>query len=374
MPKESVQQKAVALVEGIYMNKLARNIVIVGVIVIAILLVVLYFASRKMLQEIEFRLNGGMEFAKVQVEQAQSSKYGIQKFEYEPFECSGFMDYKCKSKKITLYMDDFTTKQHDVRENIQFHDFTLSSEDIKSKNHLSFKIKTDIEYPEMNKFFGDSTKDPLIAFFNRSTDAILPNKLECAQDYTYNTDEGASHSITANTQCSLITQMFDINLETINLFAPSIERAHILGILYEIAMAMNGDSNKEELQAQNIPHELDSLKLTIKPKQSFQDFLTNSDKLTQEQKNNLKTQFEANLSLMKLIGTPFLTTYLGQSGAEIIQGINDVTQDNIKELDIQFTLKNPPNFQPLKVLKKMSVLEWLNYLNKNYTIVVNSTK
>lgn len=354
------------------MNRLARNIVIIGIIVIAILLVVLYFASRKMLQEVEFRLNESMEFARVQVEQAQSSKYGIQRFEYTPFECSGFMDYKCKSKQITLYMDDFTTQHHDVHENIQFHDFTISSEDIKSKNHLSFKIKTDIEYPTMNKFFGDSTKDALIAFFNRSTDAILPNKLECAQDYLYKTDEGVSHTITANTQCNFISQMFDMRLEVVNLFAPNIERAHILGILYEIAMAMNGDSNKEELQAQNIPHELDSLKLTIQPQQSFQDFITSSDKLTQEQKNTLKTQFEANLSLMKLFGTPFLTSYLGSISPTLIQGLSDVTQNKIKELDIQCTLKNAPNFQPLKVFKNMSISEWLIYLNKNYTIDIKS--
>lgn len=356
------------------MNKLARNIVIIGVIVIAILLVVLYFASRKMLQEIELRLNEGMEFARIQVEQSESSQYGIQKFEYTPFECSGFMDYKCKSKQITLYMDDFATKNHDVHENIQFHDFTLSSEDIKSKNHLSFRIKTDIEYPAMNRFFGDSTKDPLISFFNRSTDAILPNKLECAQDYLYKTDEGTSHTITANTQCNFASQMFDIRLEVVNLFAPNIERAHILGILYEIAMAMNGDSKKEELQAQNIPHEFDSLKLTVQPRQSFQDFLENNDKLTQEQKNTLKTQFEANLSLMKLFGTPFLTSYLGSSSPKLIQGLNDVAQNKIKELDIQCTLKNAPNFQPLKVFKKMSALEWLSYLNKNYTIEINSVK
>lgn len=354
------------------MNRLARNIVIIGLIIIAILLVVLYFASRKMLQEVEFRINESMEFARVQVEEAQSSKYGIQRFEYTPFECSGFMDYKCKSKQITLYTDDFTTKHHDVHENIQFHDFTISSEDIKSKNHLSFKIKTDIEYPTMNKFFGDSINDPLVAFFNRSTDAILPNKLECAQDYLYKTDEGVSHTITANTQCNFISQMFDMRLEVVNLFAPDIERSHILGILYEIAMAMNGDSNKEELQAQNIPHELDSLKLTIQPQQSFQDFITNSDKLTKEQKNTLTTQFEANLSLMKLFGTPFLTSYLGSISQTLIQGLSDVTQNKIKELDIQCTLKNAPNFQPLKVFKNMSISEWLIYLNKNYTIDIKS--
>lgn len=350
------------------MNRLARNIVIVGIIIIAILLVVLYFASRKMVQEIEFRLNEGMEFARMEVEQAKSSKYGIQKFEYTPFECSGFIDYKCKSKQITLYMEDLATKQHNVHENIQLHNFTLSSEDIKSKNHISFKVKTDIQYPAMNEFFGDSAKDSLIAFFNSSTDAILPDKLECTQDYLYNTDENVPHTITANTKCNFMSQMFDMHLEFVNLFAPKIERPHILGILYEIAMAVNGDSNKEELQAQNIPHELDSLKLTLKPQQSFQDFLAKNDKLTQEEKDALKTQFEANLSLMKLIGTPFLTQYLGKSSQTLIQGLSDVTQNKIKELDIQLKLKNTPNFQPLKVFKNMNILEWLNYLNKNYTI------
>ncbi len=356
------------------MNRLVRRIVFIGAVIIVILLVVLYFASRKMLQEVELRLNQGMELARIQVEQAQSSQYGIQRFEYLPFQCSGLMDYKCKSEKITLYMDDFTTNQHDVHETIQFRNFTLSSEDIKSKNRLSFKVKTDIEYPTGNRFFGDSAKEPLIAFFNYSTDAFLPNQLECEQDYLYKVDEDVSHTITANTQCNFISQMFDTHLEVVNLFAPNIERAHIIGILYEIAMAMNGDSDKEELQAQNIPHELDSLKLTIQPKQSFQDFLAHNEKLTMEQKNTLKTQFEANLSLMKLVGKPFLASYVGSTSSILMQGISDLMQNGIKEFDMQLTLKNPPNFQPLKTLKNMNIREWLTYLNTNYTITINTTQ
>lgn len=49
------------------MNRLARKIVLFGAVIIAILLIVLYFASRKMLQEVESRLNQGMEFARIQV-------------------------------------------------------------------------------------------------------------------------------------------------------------------------------------------------------------------------------------------------------------------------------------------------------------------
>ncbi|MDY5823061.1 MAG: hypothetical protein SPJ83_09815 [Helicobacter sp.] len=354
------------------MNRLARKIVLFGAVIIAILLIVLYFASRKMLQEVESRLNQGMEFARIQVKEAQSSQYGIQSFDYTPFKCSGLMDYKCKSEKITIYMDDFTTSHHDIHESIRLHNFTLSSEDIKSKNHLSFKVKTDIEYPTMNKFFGDSTKEPLIAFFNHSADSLLPNKLECEQDYLYKTGEGTSHTITANTQCNLISQMFSTNIESVNVFTPNAERTHIIGILYDIAMAMNGDSNKEELQAQNIPHELLSLKFNIQPKQSFKDFLAANDKLTSEQKKTLETQFEANLSLMKLIGTPFLASYIGTNSQTLIQGVSDIMQNKSKELDIQLTLKNPPNFQPLKVFKSMSVTDWLSYFNKNYDIVVNT--
>ena len=336
------------------MNRLARKIVLFGAVIIAILLIVLYFASRKMLQEVESRLNQGMEFARIQVKEAQSSQYGIQSFDYTPFKCSGLMDYKCKSEKITIYMDDFTTSHHDIHESIRLHNFTLSSEDIKSKNHLSFRVKTDIEYPTMNKFFGDSTKEPLIAFFNHSADSLLPNQLECEQDYLY------------------ISQMFSTNIESVNVFTPNAERTHIIGILYDIAMAMNGDSNKEELQAQNIPHELLSLKFNIQPKQSFKDFLAANDKLTSEQKKTLETQFEANLSLMKLIGTPFLASYIGTNSQTLIQGVSDIMQNKSKELDIQLTLKNPPNFQPLKVFKSMSVTDWLSYFNKNYDIVVNT--
>lgn len=137
-------------------------------------------------------------------------------------------------------------------------------------------------------------------------------------------------------------------------------------------MAMNGDSNKEELQAQNIPHELLSLKFNIQPKQSFKDFLAANDKLTSEQKKTLETQFEANLSLMKLIGTPFLASYIGTNSQTLIQGVSDIMQNKSKELGIQLTLKNPPNFQPLKVFKSMSVTDWLSYFNKNYDIIVNT--
>lgn len=354
------------------MNKLARNIVIFGAVIIAILLIVLYFASRKMLQEVESRLNQGMEFARVHVEEAQSNQYGIQRFEYKPFECSGLMDYKCKSEEITLYMDDFAEPNHNVHEAIQFYNFTLTGEDIKSRNHLSFKVKTDIKYPTMNRLFGDSTKDSLTAFFNHSVDSLLPNKLECEQEYLYTTDEDTPQTVTADTKCTLISQIFNTRLESVNAFTPNVERAHIIGILYDIAMAMNGDSNKEELQAQNIPHELLSLKFNIQPKQSFNDFIASNDKLTAEQKDALLTQSEVNLSLMRLIGTPFLTPYIGESSQVFMQGLSDVMQNKIKEFDVQLILKNPPNFQPLIMFKNMNVMDWLDYFNKNYKIMIST--
>ena len=75
---------------------------------------------------------------------------------------------------------------------------------------------------------------------------------------------------------------------------------------------------------------------------------------------------------MKLIGTPFLASYIGTNSQTLIQGVSDIMQNKSKELGIQLTLKNPPNFQPLKVFKSMSVTDWLSYFNKNYDIIVNT--
>lgn len=354
------------------MNRLARNIVICGAAIIVILICVLYFASRKMLQEIESRINQGMEIARVQVEKAASSQYGIQSFDYTPFKCSGLIDYKCKSDKITLYMDDFTTKHKNVHETIQFYNFTLIGENIKSKNHLSFKVSTDIEYPTMSKINTDFKKDKLATFYKVTLEALLPNNLECEQNYIYKTDEDTPHTVTAKTKCNLISKMFDMQLESSNIFTPSIDRPHIIGILYEIAMAMNGDSDKEKLQAQNIPHELLSLRFNFKTKQSFHDFIDNYNELTDEQKSALKIQFDTNMNLMNIVGPSFISKYLGPSGKDIIDGLNRIASFEAKELDINLDLKNPPNFKPIKMFKNMNIFEWLLYFGNNYTISVIS--
>lgn len=356
------------------MNKFARNIVIFGAVIIVMLVCVLYFASRKMLQEIESRLNQGMEIARVQVEKAESSQYGIQSFEYMPFKCSGLMDYKCKTDKITIYMDDFTTTHKDIRETIQLYDFTLIGENIKSKNHLSFKVKTDIEYPTMSKVDLDPKKDQLATLYKLTSGALLPNKIECEQNYVYKSDDDTVHTITANTTCSLMSKMFDTQLQSTNVFAPNIERTHIIGILYEIAMAMNGDSSKEKNQAQNIPHELLLLRLNFKPKQSFDDFINSNKKLTNEQKSAIKIQFDTNVNFINMIVPRFASKYLGLSGREIVDGLNKLILFETRELDIKFELKNPPNFQPIKNFKNMSIFEWLGYLGNNYTINVTSTE
>lgn len=351
------------------MNKLARVLVIFGAILIIILLIALFFGSRKIAQEIEKRLNQSMQNAKTQLEQSpHDNNYAIQNFDYTPFKCNGLMDYTCQSDSITMYAKDPTTRDNQTYNNIHLKNIVLSIRDIRNKNYLSFDIETAIDYPHIDKFFGDSKTGILVSFFNQNAEAILPNRVHCKQDFTYKDSlDLESNTLNVETVCDFESQVLTTQIKATNIFIPKIDKSHILGILYEIAMAMNEDINKKDLQAQNIPHELESLYVSLQSKQTFKDFLTQNKRLSDEQKQTLQTQLDANIVLMKSVGIRFLKSYIGQSGANIGQGISDFIQGNVKKLDIGLHLKTK-NFQPFKNLYAMNIIEWLTYINKNYTI------
>ncbi len=352
------------------MNKFMRKLVIFGAIVIVILFVALYFIIQKMLNEIEYKINSGMESARLQIERTRNNDYGIKKLEYAPFKCSGIIDYKCKTNSISLYMND-QIDNNKIYESIKLTNLTIYGEDIKSSDHLSFKIETDINYPEVDKFFGDSKQDVLIAFFNKSINSILPNKLSCNQDYLYTQNENIKqNNILANTKCNFESKIFITDFETKNVLETEIDKPHILNILYDIAMIISGNSTNNQLNSQNISHKLDFAKISLTKKQTFDDFLTNQNEISKEQKIILKSNLEGYIKLMQIVGTPILKSYLGQNGAIIMQGVLDLIKDKNKQFGLEINLKDILNFKPLNFYVDMNVIDWLNYINKNYNMKI----
>ncbi|RDU67685.1 hypothetical protein CQA53_01415 [Helicobacter didelphidarum] len=355
------------------MNKLARILVVFGAFIIIALVTALYFGSQKITQNIEERLNSGLHDVQLQIQQSNDT-YPVAKIEYAPFHCSGLMDYTCVSDFISLYVKDPTTRNNQVYENIRFDKITLDLKDIKSKKHISFDVDTQLNYPNIQKFFGDSKTNSSIAFFNHNAEALLPNNLHCKQ--TYSTQDSdlfenqESSLIELKTECNLESQIFTTQIATNNILMPNVQRAHILGIFYEIMMANIYESSevKEDLKLVNIPHQLESIHLTMQSKQTFKDFLAQNQSLSNQQREILQSQFDGNLGTLKMIIPALFGSFLNDYSIKSILAFINLAQSKIKKIDLQFTIKDNKNFNPLEDFNAMNLIEWLTYLNNNYDV------
>lgn len=358
------------------MNRFARIISLVGAIVIVVLLIAVFFGSRKIAQEIETRINEGLKNAKAQLQQSEHTIYGIHNFDYEPFSCSGFMDYTCKSNSISLYTNDPTTRDNKLYESIRLKNIAFHINDVRSKNHLAIEVETDLQYPNINSFFGDSKTNLYVNFFNQIANALLPNKLQCKQDYNYmESSELEKNMIESIASCNFQSEIMSALLQSQNIFAPNIDKSHILGVLYEIAMATNGNSDMQDLQLQNIPHILKSLKISLQSKSDFKTFLNNNDKLSKQDKATLQIQFDANMSLLQQpINFRFIRSLIGKSGVDITQGLINLGTGKTKTLDINFEAKDTKNFQPLRTFEDKNLTEWFEFFNKNYNATITLDK
>lgn len=357
------------------MSKLAKSVVIVGGLVIVILVVGLYFASQKVTKNVETQLNSSLQEIKTQLELSKG-KYNIQGLEYQPFTCSGLMDYTCKSKQISVFVIDPTTRDNLAYENVRLNDIIIDLKDIKSKKHLSLNIKTDVSYPNIEKFFGDSASGELVAFLNHNAQALLPNALECAQEYLLkdlpqNLDSNSS-LVSLKTQCEFSSALLNTHLDTTNLFNPKVNKSHILGVFYEIAMANNEEAKNSDLSFLNIPHELESLKLRLESKQTFEEFLAKNKDLSEEKKAELRANFHGGLSFLSIgmsLGSKIFGSYLGSNGEKIALSLVNLASNKIKKLELDFALKKD-DFKPLESFYTRNALQWLDYLNSGYSIVL----
>ncbi|MWV61939.1 hypothetical protein DCO58_06900 [Helicobacter saguini] len=379
------------------MNKLTKSIITIGAVAILALVIALYFISQKVTKNIEERINTGLHDAQNLLRE-NPDKYNISDFTFEPFECHGLMDYTCKSSKMSIFVTDPTTRDNTPYENVQLSDIILDLKDIKSKKRLSLSVKTNVGYPNIDKFFGvesgDSNNDLLISFLNKNAQALLPSTLECSQDYNLKdvSEDSKSSIITLNTICDFNSALLNTNLTTTNVFNPPINKSHILGIFYEIAMANNDDSiesslrdskdskvtesvtsttqKRQDLQLLNIPHELEFINLTLKNKQTFKEFLANNKSLDDKQKAELQANFNGAITSAKMFstfGSKIFGSYLGGAGEKIISSLIDLAQNNIKEFNVQFSLKGE-DFKPLEAFYTRNIIEWLSYLNEKYDV------
>lgn len=371
------------------MNKLTKSIIIIGAVAILALVIALYFISQKVTKNIQERVNAGLNDARHLLAE-NPGKYNIADFTFEPFTCHGLMDYTCVSKKVSIFVTDPTTRDNAAYENVRLSDVMLDLKDIKSKKRLSLSVKTNVSYPNIDKFFGvtsgDSSSDMLISFLNKNAQAILPNALVCTQDYTLNEENEDSKSsiITLNTLCDFSSQLLNTNLNTTNVFNPPLHKSHILGIFYEIAMANSDDSKdskvsesgssssekRQDLQFLNIPHELRFINLTLKNKQSFKDFIANNKNLSDAQRDELLASFHGGLSFLKIgmsFGGKIFGSYLGDAGEKIAHGLIGLIENSIKEFNVQFSLRGE-DFKPLEAFYTRNIIEWLDYLNAKYDV------
>ncbi|RDU73647.1 hypothetical protein CQA66_00170 [Helicobacter aurati] len=354
------------------MNKLARIIIIVGAVIIVSLLIMIPILSKMVTKSIQEHLNNGMEQIRSHISESDDN-FGIQQIEYSPFECSGISDYECRSQFITLYTNDETAHDSEHHGYVKFSDISLKSRDVSDKNTFSFNVSTSISYPSIDTFFGDSNSNSVIAFLNHSADALLPNTLRCQQNYSHHTlDTQDSKIVTANNACQLESEIFNTKIEIKNLFSPNIDKPHILGVIYAIVMAINGDTSNPQLQPQNIPHELDSIAITLESKKTFKDFLKSNTKFTDQQKEVLQQQFDGNITFVYLSAPIFLSKFFGNQGKEIAKAFGDIMQGKKKKLSLSFILKDAPKFQPLQTFQNMDTLQWLRYLGENYVITLNT--
>ncbi|STQ87055.1 hypothetical protein LS73_005470 [Helicobacter muridarum] len=355
------------------MNRLARIILIVGAVIILLLLIIIPFLSQKVVKSIQEHLNNGMEYIQTHISNSHND-FGIKKIEYSPFECSGISDYECNSKSIALYGDDALEKGKDI-EYVRFSNISLRSKDVSDKNRFSLNVSTSIEYLSIDRLLKDSENNSILNFFIHNANVLLPNKLTCEQNYLHhNISTQDSKIITANNICFLESSLFNSKIHINSLFYPDVEKSHILGVLYEIFMAINGDVNNPKLQHYNIPHVIDSISITLESKKTFAEYINSDESLTSEQKQNLQRNFDSNINLIYLSAPMLLSSYFGNQSRDIVRAIGDVAKGKKKQLLISFASKNndSSSFKPLKFFRDMNIYEWLKYLGENYNLVVET--
>ena len=399
------------------MNKLARNLVIFGGVLIVLLVVALYFASEKITQNIEEKINQSLSDAQSQIRNNRG-KYSIHDFEFKPFSCSGLLDYTCKSDGISLFVSDPTTRDNVAYENIRLEHIALDLQDIKSKKNLSMNVKTNISYPNIERFFGDSKNDSLTSFLNKSAKALLPNVLECNHhlnllessvdssldsnvsgdsnldsnlDSNNSGDSNASNAsgdsnisnaesshLVLDSKCNLSSPMLNTNVTSSNSFTPNINKTHILALLYEIALAngdSGGDSNadsNDDLILTNIPHRLESLSVNLESKKSFKDILEADTTLDPKQKAELKSGFDFNILSLYTLSNMF-NPYLGENGARSVNGLLNLISGKSKNFNIDIKAKENAKYRILDELYTSDLISLMSFVNENYDVVVGNT-
>ncbi len=341
------------------MNRVMRVIVILGVVVILVLFAILYLGSNKVLREVEKSINNMLEHAKLQIEDPQQDMYGIKKLDYKPFRCSGLLSYKCKSDSISIYMGNPTLENTQANEIIRFVNFTISGDDIKSNDHLSFNIQTDIEYPLVN-ILDNSKKDAQIALI-KAFNAVLPKKLLCYQDYSHKNNNETLDSILQNTRCDIESEILSTNVEVQNVFSMETDKPHIFAILRDIAMNINSNNDSRN----DILYEFNFAKLSLKNKETFDEFLSAQSDITEQQGLSLKTILNVSLDTAPLLINAFVTPYLRQNATKVTSAIASLVRNDSKQLDIEINSNDGYSPTSLKTIMNMDISELIDYINEN---------
>lgn len=352
------------------MNKLARTILIVGGLIILLLLIVLPSVSKLLTRSVQVHLNEGLQQIKENI--ARNNPFGIAAFDYEPFVCSGIASYECKSVHISIraFNIDGTPKPQEI---VRLEDLSLGSKNASDKNIVRFNASTSLIYPaEMNPFLSGNISRDTLDLLNKISLVLLPSELNCNQSYSR--DGQDSKTIRTQSHCKFDARLANLTIDLGSTLRPDTDKAHILGILYDIVMAANGNDDQVKLSPQNIPHKLDSLLLTLESKTTFGALIKNKEgleiDLDDKQGEILEKRFESSLKLLQAAGDIFFSKYFGKEGKELSRGIIGVAKGSLKSITVEFKPKNPDKLYSLQGLYGKAAVDWLAYLASHYDLSI----
>lgn len=350
------------------MNRPLRIIVIIGGIAIIALGIILFFLSKKTNYEVEKGLN---EMFASLADNIEVSDGIIDKMRYEPFECSGIISYTCKSSNVTF-------KLNGIR-NIKFNDVALEMSGMSNKKHVTFKVDTKIDYTDSNskdeaKILALLPKElqfvplkDMLASFSE----ILPTKISCKQEYEYDDSKDSIRDVLIDSNCTLSSEIYNINVDFENMLSADIKNPHVLGAVYEIISAIANVST-ESLSTDNISHVIKHINISMDSKKELKEYLQSKESLSNQQRETIINTIK---TLNALGHVAILAAKTNEATkhhlSTMLSNVNSVIIENTPNFQIKISPKGESRVDSMSdfiMLVNSGLVEWVDYLNTNYNI------